>query len=319
MWLAVDDLLGQGHVQKKLPEKAVETFDKDSGVMSSLIVPSDSHIEFVDGPRELRADPTNLMEMEESDICVAPLSPAVYNIIYAKIWLLAFEYVAATKRDVYRDNWGNFGCLNPPWRLRFQQKRLSIPEMFALSSDIFLRESLFFPFFEDTGWAWLLVIRSLGAARPDWIVYDFSNGANGSTIARTMECVAKFLAQSWAFFRGAPDGKGAPRFDAMKPRFIKTPQVSVVVSGWYMLHTLECLMLTTNLPVNYDEGVLEMRNWLRDVLCWLKKEPLASPEEDADGESTQPANDIIDADAPRNFLHPDHVGRLSKMCGCSLI
>ena len=195
-------------------------------------------------------------------------------------------------------------------------------DLFASSSDIFLRESLFFPFFEDSGWAWLLVIRSVGSARPDWIVYDFSNGANASAIALTTEWVAKFLAQSWAFFRGAPDGKGAPRFDLMKPRFIKTPQVSVVVSGWYMLHTLECLMLTTNLPANYDKGVPEMRNWLRDVLVWLKNEPLAAlalplPEENADGESTQPAYDTTDA--PRDYLHPDLVRRLSKMCGCNLI
>lgn len=244
------------------------------------------------------------VKSRDCSILDSPLTPEVFVHIYRVFLKLAFQYVKTAKNVVYRVVWGNFNCMIPPWKFRYESGDANAADILSKSSDIFKRESLFFPFFEDSGWSWLLVVRLAVAGKLEMSVYDFSSGEN-KAIRGAIQTVVKFLQESWSFFNPGQKMPSNLNDNKFQIKMETDTHTDVTMSGWVMLHVLECLAISSRYPQDIKTGVMDMREWLRtallspdDTVVTLTIEKLAQME-------------LIS-------FRPEQLVRLSQLAGCDL-
>lgn len=217
----------------------------------------------------IEIEETNCIEIDALKpvhIVDAPLTPDAFVHLYETVWKLAFHYIKTAKNGLYNIMWGNFSCILPPWKLQYESGAMKVADFLA-KTELYKRECLFFPFFEDMGWAWLLVVRLhpiFGMS-----IYDFSSGSN-KTIDGTIDLVYKFLQEAWHFYN-------RKQFIRIQPKKENTPQVHVTMSGWWMLYFFESLVITSGPPLTLQ--VNDLRAWLKEIVPEKDKTLVAFPPE----------------------------------------
>jgi hypothetical protein len=225
------------------------------------------------------ADPMELSEEEdelfqEGDEWIEPIesftdAPLTWRFfwrVYREILSLFFLHLKSSEGRSL-----NFSCLSPAWRSHFDRSDAQkwVSEMLAQKSDIFARDEIYFPFFEISGWSWLLVL-TRKEVKIQLTIYDFSSSSDIALKAEIEEAlidVRSFLKEAWEFYHS---GEKPPlNFEKIPVRpgvLHGLDVIKATTSGWYMLHTFQCLTCGGKVPRSVKNGARRMRQWLSNVM-----------------------------------------------------